>query len=247
MQNPNEIKEYTKTLSILFAEDHTDLRINTSQILKTIFETVDACNDGEEALDHYLKYYKKNNLYYDIVLTDIQMPKMDGIELTKNIYKENPQQSIIVLSAHDDTDYLLKLINLGVEQFIKKPIDYQELLGSFLNISKKIHTKKTNTPVSKKIFLSQNISYVKDSKSINHNGKNIYITKFEIIFLEFLSQEAGKIYSNAEIVSHFNNMNETIDSSNIRKLVSKLRKKLPKNSLESIYGIGYKLIPYIAE
>ena len=247
MKKPSEIQKYTNTLSILFAEDHEELRISTSNILKSIFKTVDTCHDGQEALDQYLKYKQENNTSYDIVLTDIQMPKMDGIELTKNIYKENPEQAIIVLSAHDDTDYLFKLINLGVEQFIKKPIDYQELLGSFLNVSKKIHTKKALLPQNLEIHLSQNISYIKNSKSISKNGENIYLTKFEIIFLEFLSEEAGKVYSNEEIVSHFNNLKEIIDSSNIRKLVSKLRKKLPENSLESIYAIGYKLVPYTAK
>ena len=244
MKKNSEIQKYTNTLSILFAEDHEELRINTANILKSIFQTVDTSDDGQKALEQYLKYKKENNKNYDIVLTDIQMPKMDGIELTKNIYIQNPEQAIIVLSAHDDTDYLLQLINLGVSQFIKKPIDYQELLGSFINVSKKIHTKKALLPQNLEIHLSQNVSYIKESKSISKNGKNIYLTKYEIIFLEFLSEQAGKIYSNADIVSHFNNLDEIIDSSNIRKLVSKLRKKLPPNSLESIYAVGYKLIPY---
>jgi DNA-binding response OmpR family regulator len=244
MKKTSEIQKYTNTLSILFAEDHEELRINTANILKSIFQTVDTSDDGQKALEQYLKYKKENNKNYDIVLTDIQMPKMDGIELTKNIYIQNPEQAIIVLSAHDDTDYLLQLINLGVSQFIKKPIDYQELLGSFINVSKKIHTKKALLPQNLEIHLSQNVSYIKESKSISKNGKNIYLTKYEIIFLEFLSEQAGKIYSNADIVSHFNNLDEIIDSSNIRKLVSKLRKKLPPNSLESIYAVGYKLIPY---
>ncbi|MBC8237015.1 MAG: response regulator transcription factor [Helicobacteraceae bacterium] len=247
MKNPSEIKKYTNTLSILFAEDHEELRVNTSNILKSIFKTVDTCSDGQEAFNQYLRYKKENNAGYDIVLTDIEMPKMDGIELTENIYKENPEQAIIVLSAYDDTHYLLKLINLGVEQFIKKPIDYQELLGSFLNVSKKIHTTKVLIPQNKEIHLSQNISYIKDSKSIKNDGESVYLTKFEIVFLELLSHKMGKIYSNEEIVSHFNALNEIIDGSNIRKLVSKLRKKLPENSLESIYGIGYKLIPYVAK
>lgn len=70
----------------------------------------------------------------------------------------------------------------------------------------------------------------------------MYLTKFEIIFIELLISSFGKIYSNEGIVSHYVSSGESIDASNIRKLVSKLRKKLPKKSLQSIYGIGYKFI-----
>ena len=244
MTDPNNIKKYTGELSILFAEDHEELRKTTTNILKSIFKTVDSCVDGEDALNQYIKYKNENSAYYDLVLSDIQMPKMDGIELTKNIYEKNPNQSIIILSAYDETNYLLKLINLGIEQFIKKPIDYQELLNAFLNVSKKIALSENTYIPKESIILSKNVLYDLDSKAIISDEKSIYLTKFEIIFLELLSSKMSKIYSNDEITLHFASLEENIDSSNIRKLVSKLRKKLPEHSLESIYGIGYKLIEY---
>ena len=170
---------------------------------------------------------------------------MDGITLTQEIYKINPSQLIIILSAHDDVEYLLKLINLGIEQFIKKPIDTNQLLTSFLSCAKKLEnndTEKVDTAVE--VLLDKDVTYSKETKSINNSGQSVYLTKFEIIFMELLISSLGKIYSNEEIVQHYLTLNETIDASNIRKLVSKLRKKLPENSLESIYGIGYKFIPY---
>lgn len=244
MINPSEIKQYTDKLSILFVEDHTELRINTANILQSIFKTVHSCKNGQIALENYVQYKKENGVNYDIVLSDIEMPIMDGIELTASIYKENPKQAIIILSAYNETEYLLKLINLGIEQFIQKPIDYQELLNAFYSVAKKSLATSTVPLEDNQINLSQSVNYNKDSKVIQDNGENIYLTKFEIIFIEFLSQQIGKIYSNEDIVVHFDSINEFIDSTNIRKLVSKLRKKLPSNSLESIYGIGYKLIPY---
>lgn len=244
MTDPKSIKNYTSKLSILFAEDHEDLRDNTSAILKSIFKTVDTCVNGEDAFKQYLKYKNDNNIFYDIVLSDIEMPKMDGIELTKRIYQHNPSQPIIILSAYDDTKYLLQLINLGIEQFIKKPIDYQELLHTFLNISRKIVSKEDSSIPKQIIPLSKHVLYDLNSKAITNNGENIYLTKFEIIFIELLATSIEKIYSNEEITAHFATLNENIDKSNIRKLVSKLRKKLPENSLESIYGVGYKLIKY---
>jgi len=244
MINSNEIKEYTKNLSILFVEDHEELRTETSDILKKFFKTVDSCSNGEEALNKYIEYKESNSKYYDLVLSDIQMPVMNGIILTEKIYNINEAQIIIILSAYDETKYLLKLINLGIEQFIKKPIDYQELLLSFLNSAKKIINQSDKQQNNSVIQLSNNFTYNIDSKSLFANNENIYLTKFEIIFIELLIKNLGKIYSNEEIVLQYQSLKENIDAANIRKLVSKLRKKLPKDHIESIYGVGYKFIPF---
>ena len=244
MINSNEITTYTKQMTILFVEDHEELRVETTDILKSFFKTIHSCKNGKEALTQYISYKEENSITYDIVLSDIRMPVMDGIELTKNIYAINPEQTIIILSAYDDTKYLLSLINMGIEQFIKKPIDYQELLITFLNASKKIMRKNVVSDNSEAIVLSKDLIYNENSKSLMNNNENIYLTKFEIIFIELLTLNLGKIYSNEDIVLHYNSLEENIDPANIRKLVSKLRKKLPQNCLESIYGIGYKFIPY---
>jgi len=247
MNYSEKTKQYTKDLSILFVEDHQELRENTMSILEAIFKDVDSANNGLEALELYNSYFEKNSKHYDIILSDINMPHMDGIELIKNVYSINPEQLVIILSAHDEKHYLLELINLGVQQFIQKPIDFQELLSSFSSAAKKIlHKGKTYTHLPK-IMLAKDLIYNKESKSISQNGKDIYLTKFEIIFLELLSAFPGKIFSNEEIVAHYLSLDESIDAANIRKMVSKLRKKIHKETIESIYGVGYKLLPYYEE
>ncbi len=244
MIHSNEIKQYTKDLSILFVEDHTELRLDTTEILKSFFKTVDSCENGQLALEKYIGFQKETEHYYDIILSDIHMPIMDGIELTEKIYEINSSQAIIILSAFDETKYLLSLINLGIEQFIKKPIDYQELLASFLSVGQKIQQKNRIPKGNENLQLGENIFYDINAKSLSVNNENVYLTKYEIIFIELLSAQFGKIYSNENIVAYYNDLEETIDPANIRKLVSKLRKKLIENCVESIYGIGYKMLPY---
>jgi len=244
MINSKEVVQYTKNMSILFVEDHTEVRENTTEILKNFFLDVGNAENGVDALKKYSDYHKSNGSYYDIILSDIQMPKLNGINLVEEIYKTNPKQSIIVLSAHDDTKYLLPLINLGIEYFIKKPIDYQELLKVLLNTSKKIKQPVQSVQLEKNtIYFDEDTIYNRKNNSLVNSDKNIYLTKYEIIFLQQLTQNIGKIYSNESIVANYLSKNETLNMQNIRKLVSKLRKKLPKNSLQSIYGIGYKLVP----
>ena len=246
MINSKELLEYTQNLSILFVEDHDELRIGTDSILKNFFKVVTSVENGKEALKSYINYTQENNgKFYDIVLTDIKMPKMNGVELTKNIYEINPSQALVVLSAFDEAKYLLPLINLGIEQFLKKPLDFQELLQILLKTSKKIVDTAPNSSTHI-IKLNNSFTYNNQSKSLIYNKENIYLTKYEIIFIQLLTTSIGKIYSNEDIVANYSTFNENIDAQNIRKLVSKLRKKLPEDSLESIYGIGYRFIPFYA-
>ncbi len=204
-------------------------------MLKTLFKSVDSVENGEEAL----ALYKSNK--YDIVLSDIQMPKINGVELVQEIYNINQNQMIIVLSAFDDSKYLLPLINLGIERFIKKPIDYDELTNSLLNVSKKVieNCQFNNDSI---ILLDNSFTFDKEKDLMYCNNDLVALTKYEIIFMQLISDNVGKVYSNDNIVAYYDSVNEKIDTENIRKLVSKLRRKIPKDSIESLYGVGYRLI-----
>jgi len=244
MLNSKEIINHTENLSILFVEDYEDLRVNIAHILKRFFKDVTVATNGLEALD----MFKQDKDKFDIIISDIKMPIMNGVELTKKIYTIKPNQTIIILSAYDDAVYLHELINLKIEHFLKKPIDYQDLLKVLLNVAKIVNKMKLNDTKSVKninVKLSDSFTFDKNKKLL-YNGNNIItLTKFEMIFIQFLTNEIGKIYSNEEISSYYISQNENLDSANIRKLVSKLRKKLPQNSIESLYGVGYRLVPSI--
>lgn len=249
MINSKELLNYTKKLSILFVEDHQELRENIRDILSTFFHRVDSANNGREAISAYNEFYKREHNHYDIIISDIQMPRLNGVELVENIYSINPKQIIIILSAYDDSKYLLPLINLGIEQFIKKPIDYQDLLKVLLNTSKKLELLKTqNTSgINPSIVKISNFcTFDKETNLLQVDAKVITLTKFEIIFLQLLCTSIGKIYSNEDITRHYGELDENLDMVNIRKLVSKLRKKMPENSIESIYGVGYRLLPSVS-
>lgn len=247
MLNSKELLVHTKKLSILFVEDHDDLRDNTREILKTFFNQVESAKNGEEAIKKYKEHYTKESKYYDIVLSDIQMPRLNGVELVETIYGINPNQIVIIISAYDDSKYLLPLVNLGIEQFIKKPIDYQELLKVLLRAAKKVtlqNSENTTQNNSAIVKLNSAATFNKETNILHVHGSMVTLTKYEIIFLQLLSDNIGKIYSNEDITDYYNSINENLDIINVRKLVSKLRKKLPPNCIESIYGIGYRIVPH---
>ena len=240
MKNYKELLKYSKTLSILYVEDHESLRLSTHDILKHYFDVVYSAKDGLEALEYYDKYH------FDLILTDISMPRMDGVELIEKIYEKNPSQVILVISAHEESDYLLPLINLGVQRFVRKPLDIEELTGALIVASKKILQDRERKNSNQQVILefTDKVYYAKKNMSLHDNGENIYLTKYEMMFLNLLSTEVGKIYSNEDIVSYYKSLDSTIDGDNIRKLVSKLRKKLSENIIESIYAVGYRLISF---
>ena len=107
--------------SVLHVEDNDALRENAFKLLHKFFDTVYTAADGKEGLEAF-KLYKPS-----IVITDIKMPHMNGIELAKNIRKIAPQTKIIIMSAFDDKEYLYQAIELGAFRFIKKPVNLSEL------------------------------------------------------------------------------------------------------------------------
>ncbi|MDD2653136.1 MAG: response regulator transcription factor [Sulfurimonas sp.] len=246
--NFKELLNDTKKFSILFVEDYDELRENTREVLNKFFNNADSAKNGEEALQQYKNFYDKESKYYDIVLSDIQMPRMNGVELVERIYAINPLQTVIMLSAHDDAKYLIPLINLKVERFIKKPIDYQDLLSTLQKTTKKLILKNEqqnqSTP-SSLIKLHGTCTFDKDTNILQVDNTMIPLTKYEILFLQILTNSVGKIYSNEEITAYYIASNENLDTLHVRKLVSKLRKKISGNCIESVYGIGYRVIPHL--
>ncbi len=120
MQN---LKERASHFSVLYVEDEKILRDKIFKFLTKLFKKVDLAEDG---LDGFKKYSSSE---YDIVITDILMPRMDGIELIRKIRENNKNQEIIVVSAYTDSNYLIKSIELNVTGYIIKPIQFENILN----------------------------------------------------------------------------------------------------------------------
>ncbi|MEA3513349.1 MAG: response regulator [Campylobacterota bacterium] len=129
-----EVYEVTKNYTVLYVEDDLKVLKNTSQMLEDFFYRVDTSVDGIDALEKIDSYYKNNNKHYDIVISDINMPRMDGIELSKQLKTINPSQQILILSAHNESTMLQKLIQTGIANYIHKPVKLEELIGVLENI-----------------------------------------------------------------------------------------------------------------
>ena len=142
MQNIKLMLEYTKDLRVLYVEDDLDLLETTSELLENYFYSVDIASDGKDGLKQYLAYEKENASSYDLVITDINMPNMDGLEMSESILVKNSMQSIIVISAHNEINYLIKSIDLGINGFLTKPINQESLVKTLYKVSQAISDHK---------------------------------------------------------------------------------------------------------
>ncbi|HEX5709978.1 MAG TPA: diguanylate cyclase, partial [Sulfuricurvum sp.] len=144
------------SLNLLYVEDDRELSKNTYEMLKSFFHTIVVAYDGEEGLRAY------QEMPFDIVLTDIMMPNLDGRAMSRSIRQMNPNQAIIVMSAHEDADYFMELIDIGISKFIPKPPSLQQMFGSIvptaidINNAKKIamlsHEMKQDLAESKELL-----------------------------------------------------------------------------------------------
>lgn len=158
--NIKELIEYSHTLNVLFVEDNEDVRIQLLKLLKNFFTNIDVEINGLDALEKYISFKEENKRPYDLIITDLSMPKLDGVELCKKIIEINPNQLILVISAHTESNKLLKLINIGIYKFLQKPVDYNNLLNNLSLIISKLKREE---------FFGQLEDQVKTMK--NHNEK----------------------------------------------------------------------------
>jgi len=138
MRKPlQELIEEAGEISLLYVEDNQYVRESTLELLQMFFPHIDTANNGEEGLARYHAFRETEGRDYDLVLTDINMPKLNGIDMIKAIKEENDRQVIAVFSAHNESEYLISLIDLEVTHFILKPIDierFEKVLGHAVEI-----------------------------------------------------------------------------------------------------------------
>ena len=135
-----ELVGITSSMRILYAEDDFQLRENTTGVLSDLFLKVDEASDGQEAWE----MYQHNISAYDIIITDLNMPHMNGIVLIKHIQVINPLQAIVIISAHNETEYFLESIRNSVMGYILKPIDFEQLIGSLYKTASIVKDRKEN-------------------------------------------------------------------------------------------------------
>ncbi len=194
----NVVYNYSKNLNVLYIEDNIEVRESTSEILESYFSILDIATDGQEGLQKYKTYHNTNGYHYDIVISDIQMPNLNGIEMSKAILEINDDQMIIIFSAHNEPMYLFELINLGISSFLNKPIKINSLNKTIYRISRNISNKKSEIErlqyeKEEKAFL-QSVMDLQDNLIVITDGK--HIKSVNQTTLDFFDSKSLDIFKN---------------------------------------------------
>jgi len=151
MKHIDELMKLSQNLTVLYVEDDLLQRAEIAEILQDFFKVVMLAKDGQDGLEKFLSYGEENGSYPDLLITDISMPKLSGIEMSKKILEHNSEQVIIVFSAYSDANYLLELINMGIDSYLVKPMRSESFLQVLRRASKKVNYKKTALQYTKEL------------------------------------------------------------------------------------------------
>lgn len=134
-----QVQALTKELTVLYVEDETDARTQLTSILQKFFGEVLVAENGEAGLRAYQEAWR-----VDLVITDIQMPKMTGIEMIRAIKSINEEQRSLIISAHNELSFFTEAIHIGVDGFIIKPVNMEQFVESLYKVAETIHTHLEN-------------------------------------------------------------------------------------------------------
>ena len=221
-------KTILKYTNILIVDDDINVRKQLKDFLSLYVNDIYEANDGEEALSLYHVYHPT------LIFSDVKMPKMDGIELVKNIRKINQQIPIVLLSAYHETNILLEAIQLGLVEYLVKPISIQNLRKLLTKLSDIIESKDLLI-----IHLSKNNYFNIKEKKIYRDDDSFLLTKNEEKLLKLFLENEGKILEEEFLINTiWDYEHKTISA--LRNLIARMRVKIGKHYITSISGYGYK-------
>jgi len=214
-------------LKILYAEDNDSVRDAYVLVLKRYFREVYEARDGEEALALY-ETYKPH-----ILLTDINMPLLDGLELVRIIREKDQTAKIVVLSAYSDQEKLMKAIPLGLSAYLVKPIKGEAFKKTLSDVASSIAT-------AHKQELPSGFVFDIDARRLIQGERELELTSQEFTILKLFTENQRNPVSYEIISIALWNEDEQKNYPKIQNIIKRLRKKAPE-LIDSVYGFGYQI------
>ena len=223
-------KKYNLTL--LYIEDEPFILKNAVEFLSDYFLEVYKAQNGKKAL----QIYKEKNP--DIIITDIQMPHMDGLEFCREVRKTDETTPIIITTAFANQEYLLQAIELNLVKYLIKPLDEESLLGALDLCEQKISKRDKSV-----VRLSQKHYFDSFNKTLFYDDELVKLTSNELGLLQLLVEKKDRIISYKEIENYVYD-GEYMSEDALKSLIKSLRKKITKSSIQNHSKLGYKVHIY---
>lgn len=222
-------------MRILLIEDDTSIRTAVGQILREQGYAVDASGDGTEGL-----WYATGN-HYDLVILDLMLPGLDGLELLRRLRAKDSGRnpSVLIISARDGIDERIRGLDLGADDYLVKPFAIGELLARTRCLVRRRH--QTSQPVLELGGLRLDPSL----RQASWLGQVLSLTPRELSILEYLLIRVGTLVSRSELWEHIYAFHDDATSNVIDHFIAKLRRKLTQAGAPALIhtrrGQGYVL------
>ncbi|NEW60124.1 response regulator transcription factor [Sulfurovum sp. bin170] len=217
--------------TILVVDDEKDIRVYLSIFLRYKgFDVIEATN-GQEA------YKLIQNRAIDLLILDINMPKLDGLTLSEKIQKQGDKTPIIIVSSHTDKDKLFRAIKLNVVDYIIKPFTRKSIREA---LKKAFENDKISNQVVK---FQDGYSFNLETLTLFKNSEFIKLSLHQSLAIEMLIRYKNRVVKAEDIFYHINDSYSKIFNGNsIRNLIKRVRTILPNKTIETVYGVGYKMV-----
>jgi DNA-binding response OmpR family regulator len=221
-------------MRVLLVEDEVAIANFIQEGLEEEGYAVDVVYNGKDGLRMAL-----NNVeVYDVVLLDWMMPGLSGIEICRQMRKENQKTPIIFLTAKDSVDDVVFGLEAGANDYLRKPFAFEELLA-------RIRVLLRTPAGSQTVFRVGDIELNLETHRVEKDGQSVELTQKEFALLEFLLRNKGKITRRTWIIEKIWNVNFDRDTSIIDVYINFLRKKLDApgqaSFIQTIRGVGYRI------
>ncbi len=221
-------------MKIFLLEDELMLQSSVCEYLEALGHTIACFGDGKEAQKDL-----ETNIY-DLLILDINVPNIDGLNVMKDLYKNNTFTPTIFISANIDINTISEAFDLGAIDYLKKPFHLKEL---GLRIQKEV--KNIQQHKSLHTILSKNYSFSLDNNTLFYNKEVEQLTKKKLQIINYLASNIGIIIT-IDILREYIWDSEPVSDATIRTEMSRLKKSLKENFIKNIKGIGYTINKYIS-
>lgn len=223
-------------MHVLIVEDEERLARALKKGLEVKGFAVDWLADSEKAKKRILLYRNE----YDLIILDLMLPGIDGATITEEVRKENVTTPIIILTARNETEHKVDLLNKGADDYIVKPFSFQELLARMNSVLRR------PTIAMPTVLRVGEIEMDMATRVVRKNGKEIPLTLKEFSLLECFMREPGVVLTREKLFDHVWDFNSLSWSNVLDVHIKNLRKKLDHGTddervLETVRGVGYRL------
>jgi two-component system, OmpR family, response regulator PhoP len=219
-------------MRVLIVEDEAPLRETLAARMQREGFAVDTASDGEEAV------YMGKEVPFDIVIVDLGLPKMSGIEVVKKLRESQRRFPILILTARSSWQDKVEGLKSGADDYLVKPFHIEELLARVNALVRR------SAGWSKPVLECGPVAMDTTAQTVSVNGALIDLTSYEYKVLEYLMLHAGELVSKGDLTEHIYEQDFDRDSNVIEVFIGRLRKKLDPDGglkpIETVRGRGYR-------